>query len=160
MRLWNPQELQGIRVFDDADGMFGHVTFIGKSQHTVLVAALEQVFKEQGVDLSFKLPLVPVVPSGFLFIELPCLLVLDAHQRAIVRSTQIGMKAGCGLDARWWLFWCQIFAPCVEFFALAQFSTHRGENGCGAANIRLIEFPHIPQGGGGEALAIALRQPL
>ena len=84
--------------------MFGRLSFIGELQHTVLVAALEQAFKEQGVDLSFKLPLVPVIPSGFLFIELPRLFVLDAHQRAIVRPAQIGMKAGCGFNAGGWGF--------------------------------------------------------
>ena len=87
--------------------MFGRLSFIGVLQHAVLVAALEQAFKEQGVDLLFKLPLVPVVPSGFLFIELPRFLVLDAHQGAIVRPTQIGMKACCRFNARWALFWCQ-----------------------------------------------------
>ena len=66
--------------------MFGRLSFIGELQHTVLITALEQAFKEQGVDLSFKLPLVPVVASGFMFIELPRLLVFDAHQDAKVRS--------------------------------------------------------------------------
>ena len=85
MRLRKSEELQGVRVFDDVDGMFGRLSFIGELQHTILVAALEQAFKEQGVDLSFQLPLVPAVANGFLFIELPRLLVFDAHQGAIVR---------------------------------------------------------------------------